>query len=1770
MKIKNYLIILLIIVNSLTTLSQNTSNKINNNLSQCTYTVVGYLQSATNPQYQPVQDNSQWHYIAVTKNGLNGKIYLDGNLISNSTYANNPYIWNSLLLGATQGCIACAPSSNYVGQIDDLRISNIERTATQIANYYNSNQPFNADSNTIGIYNFDVPNGSILQSTGIGNNGVLYGGANYIQGKFGQALNLDGIDDYARITQSLPTNNITIEFWFKSSDTSASMAMLEYAYNTGIYLTSNTCPTEAPTGNSTQIFCATPTPTISQLTATGTNLQWYTTANGGSPLSSTSTLNDGTTYFASQTLNGIESTDRLAVTVDINDPQITASAATICSGTAVTLTASTPATPIANNCTLPTNLQNGLVGYWPFCGNANDVSGNGNNGTVNGATLTDDRFGNANSAYSFDGVNDYIEGIQSNFPLGSSQRSISGWINMQNLPLNYTQSLLSYGYGGPNPGTSQNMASGLWIFNTMDNLCFWGSFNDHYGSYTFNGNSWYFVTATVNEVGISKLYVNGINIGTANLGSLNTILNSGVFRIGKSTHTSNNGLAGFVSGVLDDLSVYNRVLTQSEITQLYNARQATYLWSTGATTANINPTPTATTTYWCDVTVNGVTCRKEVTITVNSTTPAPTGNATQVFCVTPAPTVASLTATGTAVQWYATATGGTPLVSTTALVDGTTYYASQTVNGCESSDRLSVTVDFNDPQITASATTICSGTAVSLSVNYMPSTNVLIDRVDLFEYSYNFISNWMNNIGGWTSGLSPFAYDLDNQPIGNLLRANSIWPIGTTMYIRKQVNLSNYDLNSITYKVAVDNGFKLYVNGNLVANENIGGYTYLWEYQGNIPSNYLNNGNNIFAFELIDDGASNVFASKIEGNFINNINLLWSTGETTSTINPNPTTTNTYWCDVTINGVTCRKEITINVNPNITPTFTQVVAICSGATLTALPTTSNNGITGTWSPALNNTATTTYTFTPTAGQCATTTTMTITVNPNITPTFTQVAAICSGATLSALPTTSNNGITGTWSPALNNTATTTYTFTPTACQCDTTATMTVTVNPNITPTFTQVTAICSGATLTALPTTSNNGITGTWSPALNNTATTTYTFTPTVSQCATTATMTITVNPNITPTFTQVSAICSGATLSALPTNSNNGINGTWLPTLDNTATTTYTFTPTAGQCATTATMTITVNPNITPTFTQVTAICSGATLTALPTTSNNGITGTWSPALNNTTTTTYTFTPTAGQCATTATMTITVNPNITPTFTQVTAICSGATLTALPTSSNNGITGTWSPALDNTATTTYTFTPTAGQCATTATMTITVNPNITPTFTQVAAICSGATLTALPTTSNNGITGTWLPALDNTATTTYTFTPTAGQCATTATMTITVNPNITPTFTQVAAICSGATLTALPTTSNNGITGTWSPALNNTATTTYTFTPTAGQCATTATMTITVNPNITPTFTQVAAICSGATLTALPTTSNNGITGTWSPALDNTATTTYTFTPTAGQCATTATMTITVNPLPNEPTGNNQPIFCAIDNPTINDLVLNTNNIHWYLNATGGNILANNYLLTDGQILYAAAYDAITLCESNTRYQVIVSVENPTLPIFDTKIEFCKELNATVSSIDTQGVSMVWYDSPTGNTTIPLDYILQDGDVLYGAAFNASTNCESTERVMIQISILDTALDYYNLITIDDNQRNTALKIIGIERFASNSIEIYNRYGTLVWSAINYDNSINAFKGMANVSGVVSKNSYLPSGTYFFILKYPNSCKQTELKGYIHLENKK
>ncbi len=194
------------------------------------------------------------------------------------------------------------------------------------------------------------------------------------------------------------------------------------------------------------------------------------------------------------------------------------------------------------------------------------------------------------------------------------------------------------------------------------------------------------------------------------------------------------------------------------------------------------------------------------------------------------------------------------------------------------------------------------------------------------------------------------------------------------------------------------------------------------------------------------------------------------------------------------------------------------------------------------------------------------------------------------------------------------------------------------------------------------------------------------------------------------------------------------------------------------------------------------------------------------------------------------------------------------------------------------------------------------------------AAVTAGSSAGALtywtnatatnPLASSNAVavSGTYYIQLDN------------GGCPVIMPVIVVVNPLITPTFSAIPNVCQGSTAPVLPTTSTNAITGSWSPAVSTASagTTSYTFTPSAGQCASTTTLSITVNPLLAPTFTTVGTICQGGTAPVLPTTSTNGINGSWSPAVSTASagTTSHTFTPTSGQCASTATMTITVSSL--------------------------------------------------------------------------------------------------------------------------------------------------------------------------------------------------------------------------------------------------------------------
>ncbi len=195
---------------------------------------------------------------------------------------------------------------------------------------------------------------------------------------------------------------------------------------------------------------------------------------------------------------------------------------------------------------------NGLVGWWPFNGNANDESGNGNHGTVNGATLAADRFGNAGKAYSFDGVNDWID-----FPvvIDSPTTAISLWFNTNSTSFQsvvdndiggfYGNNLiLNYGNSYPNKIVllfhDGVFSSSLFTFSTNTTYHFVGIWNDNYCKFYINGNL----------VG-SFSHPKGIN-------------EKGAYRIGK-----HSGNSGFYSGIIDNLAIYNRALSSNEIQNLF-------------------------------------------------------------------------------------------------------------------------------------------------------------------------------------------------------------------------------------------------------------------------------------------------------------------------------------------------------------------------------------------------------------------------------------------------------------------------------------------------------------------------------------------------------------------------------------------------------------------------------------------------------------------------------------------------------------------------------------------------------------------------------------------------------------------------------------------------------------------------------------------------------------------------------------------------------------------------------------------------------------------------------------------------------------------------------------------------------------------------------------------------------------------------------------------------------------------------------------------------
>ncbi len=933
----------------------------------------------------------------------------------------------------------------------------------------------------------------------------------------------------------------------------------------------------APSGSAIQTFCSGALPTVTNLTVTGTGIRWYDALTGGNLLTSSAALVNGSHYFASQTVDGCESNLRLDVTAVVNTtpPAPTGvSSQTFCSGALPTVT----------------NLA---------------VTGTGIRwyDALTGGNLLASSTALVNGSHYF--ASQTVDGCESNLRL-----DITAIVNT-------TPS-------APAGSAIQTFCSGA--LPTVTNLAATGT-----------GIRWYDALTGGNLLASSTALVNGSHyFASQTVDGCESNLRLDITAIVNTTPSAPAGSAiqTFCSGALP--TVTNLAATGTGI-RWYDALTGGNLLA--SSTALVNGTH-----YFASQTVDGCesNLRLDVTAIVNTTPSAPAGSATQTFCSGALPTVTNLTVTGTGIRWYDALTGGNLLTSSAALVNGSHYFASQTVDGCESNLRLDVTavVNTTPPAPTGISTqTFCSGalpTVTNLAAtgtgirwyDALTGGNLLASSTALVNGSHYFASQ---TVDGCESNLR-----LDVTAIVNTTPSA---PAGSAIQ-----TFCSGALPTVTNIAATGTGIRWYdalTGGNLLTS-----------------STALVNGSHYFASQTVDGCESNL---RLDITAIVNTTPSAPAGSATQTFCSGalPTVTNLtvtgtgirwydaltggnlltssaalvngshYFASQTVDGCESNLRLDVTAVVNTTPpapTGISTQTFCSGA----LPTVTNLAATGTsirWYDALtggNLLASSTalvngshYFASQTVDGCESNLRLDVTAVVNTTPpapTGVSSQTFCSGA----LPTVTNLTVTGTgirWYDALTggNLLTSSaalvngshYFAGQTVDGCESNLRLDVTAVVNTTPpapTGISTQTFCSGA----LPTVTNLAATGTsirWYDALtggNLLASSTalvngshYFASQTVNGCESSSRLNITAVVNITPVIpNQTTAILTGTTFTITP-------EGAGVP-----AGTTYTWTAPVYIGGVTGGSAQTVpQPNITGTL----SIPSGAGTASYTVTPSNG-----------------------------------------------------------------------------------------------------------------------------------------------------------------------------------------------------------------------------------------------------------------------------------------------------------------------------------------------------------------------------------------------------------------------------------------------------------------------------------------------------------------------------------------------------------------------------------
>jgi hypothetical protein len=535
----------------------------------------------------PTIPTNRWTHLVATMDGShNWTLYVNG--VSEATGNDSP----NTPAGATDIGANETGVGNFNGLIDEVRIYSRALSAAQVAALYqsgaakiNSSQsPGTLASGLVGWWTMDGADtnwtspttGVEYDKSGNGNTGTLTSmnrATSPVIGKIGQAMTFDGSTQYIPAPSfTLNPSAFTISAWYKLRSTAAAGVMVGQdtagvsENDWALYYRSSTNQltflveqvafvVSAPAGvgiDTTSFHHVTVTRDASNNYVMYIDGTAVGTGNNAAVLRTLATfaiggLGDGTGVDFNGVVDDVRAYNRALSASEVKQLY------TLGAGTHV----NTSSANLQNGSTLNT----GLVGYWTFDGSdlsgstVYDLSGNGNNGTNNGATPT---IGKLGQALKFDGSTSYVDAGNTS-PLSlTSAATISAWIKVVN-GTSYQVVAGKMNFGGDNNGYVISVHNNALHIEVADG----SSYSYIEGCGTIINNTWTHATFSFDGA-LLRGYINGGKTCEA-VQTVTPVSNVWNFVIGRDP----SGIFAFFNGSIDDVRVYSRALSASEIQKLY-------------------------------------------------------------------------------------------------------------------------------------------------------------------------------------------------------------------------------------------------------------------------------------------------------------------------------------------------------------------------------------------------------------------------------------------------------------------------------------------------------------------------------------------------------------------------------------------------------------------------------------------------------------------------------------------------------------------------------------------------------------------------------------------------------------------------------------------------------------------------------------------------------------------------------------------------------------------------------------------------------------------------------------------------------------------------------------------------------------------------------------------------------------------------------------------------------------------------------------------------